>query len=413
MGTVTGGYTPATSGLAGSRARHIGRTLGGKGGARMRLVLNGRFLGRPVTGVERLAIELTRAIRTVLAELPGAADVEVLAPTGMEGMHGRLAALGLPVPVLRTVGWLHGHAWEQTELAGARADAWLLSLCNVGPMLRRRQAAVICDAMFIDHPESFSRAFRWWYRVVVTVLSRRADAVFTISDFSRAALERHRLMPPGKAQVLPLGIDHMTALAADDGVLARVGLRPRGYLLAIGSRARHKNLPLLIDAFLDAGIEGIDLVIAGGGNRRIHGDVVLPEAANIRYIGRVDDIELKALYAHALAFACPSISEGFGFTPLEAMAVGCPVVASTGGALPEICGDAALYADPHDRAGWRDALRRIVADRVLRDELAGRAAARATLFTWRAAAIAMLTALAQRDDDRAMLAALQVAAARP
>lgn len=361
-------------------------------GKALQLVLNGRFLGRPVTGVERVAIQLTRAMRDVLRGA-GQGDIDVLVPAGTPDLEQALSALGAPPPAATAVGRRRGHAWEQLDLPAARPDAWLLSLCNMGPMLRRRQAVVIHDTLFIDHPESFSRAFRWWYRLVLTVLGRRAAAVFTVSDFSRASLEREGLVPAGKARVLRLGVDHLQHVPADPAILQRIGVRPHGYILAIGSLARHKNLALLIDAFLDAGLPEISLVIAGGGNPRVFRDAGLRQAPTIRYTGRIDDAQLKGLYAHALAFACPSISEGFGLPPLEAMTFGCPVVATTGGAVPEICGDAALYADPRDHGAWRDALRRIACDAALRETLGACARQRSTLFTWHGAARQVLDAL--------------------
>ncbi|WP_165391840.1 glycosyltransferase family 1 protein [Sphingomonas sp. BK036] len=300
---------------------------------------------------------------------------------------------------MHAVGHLGGHAWEQRELARARPDAWLLNLCNTSPILRRRQAVVICDAQFILHPESYSRAFRWWYRFALSIASRRAAALFTISDFSRLELERFGVVPKGKAQVLQLGIDHLARVTADDGVIARHGL-DRPYILAIGSLARHKNLRMLIDAFCEARPAGVDLVIAGGGNARVFGDAGLRKADAIRYLGRVSDGELKALYGHAMVFACPSLSEGFGFTPLEAMSMGCPVVATTGGAVPEICDDAALYADPSDPVAWRDALARIVDDADLRDDLRARGRARAARYTWHDAAGQVLDTLAALDTAK-------------
>lgn len=361
------------------------------------LVLNGRFLGRPVTGVERLAIELGRGVRDLLAAM-GENDLQVIIPIGT-AVDPTIDGLGQPRPAITVLGRLAGHSWEQVELSGARPQAWLLNLCNTGPTTRRRQALVVCDAQFMLFPKSYSRAFRWWYRVLISLASRRAAAVFTISHFSKTQLEKHRLVPRGKAHVLRLGIDHLEAVDADPSILARHGLAERPYILAIGSLARHKNLATLVDAFVDAGLPGVDLVIAGGGNPKIFQGAGLREAPNIRYLGRVTDGELKALYGQALAFACPSLSEGFGFTPLEAMAMGCPVVATTGGAVPEVCGDAALYADPLDRGAWREALQRIVADAGLRADLARRATARAGLFTWREAARQMLDVIAEQDGD--------------
>lgn len=357
----------------------------------VRLVLNGRFLGRPVTGVERVALELTRAMRTVLAQR-GERDIAVLIPP-VPLASDIAATMGDPVPVVTAVGQRSGHAWEQLDLMRAQPDAWLLSLCNVGPMLRRRQAVVIHDTLFIDHPESFSRMFRWWYRLVLSVLGRRAGAVFTVSEFSKKSLERHGLAPVGKAHVLRLGVDHLKDGAVDDTILAQIGVHPRRYILAIGSLARHKNLAMLVEAFRAAELPDVSLVIAGGGNSRIFQHAGFGEGANIHYTGRISDAALKGLYANAMAFACPSISEGFGLPPLEAMTFGCPVVATTGGAVPEVCGDAAVYADPHDRAAWTEALRRIVNEPALREQLAVHARARAASFTWEAAAERVLAVL--------------------
>lgn len=366
-----------------------------------KLALNGRFLGRPVTGVERLAIELADAIGSRLAETGGdtsrpASALEILAPAPDLAAITAAAAIRFPQSPVHAIGRLGGHGWEQRELSQARPDAWLLNLCNTAPILRRRQAVVICDAQFILHPESYSRAFRWWYRFALSIASRRAAAVFTISDFSKRQLEQFGVFPKGKAQVLQLGIDHLDRVAADDGVIARHRL-DRPYILAIGSLARHKNLRMLVDAFCAERPEGIDLVIAGGGNARVFGDAGLREGENIRYLGRVSDSELKALYAHAMAFACPSLSEGFGLTPLEAMRLGCPVIATTGGAVPEICGDAVLYADPNDQSEWREALVKMINDAGLRQDLRERGLERSARYTWRGAAIQMLEKIAELD----------------
>lgn len=364
----------------------------------MKLVLNGRFLGRPITGVDRLATELARAIAREIADgnAPDT-DLEVAVPATIAIDPAQLedgsASSRLPYQVIGSRG---GHAWEQTTLARYRPEAWLLNLCNTAPMWRRRQAVMICDAQFVERPESYSWAFRTWYRVLLSTVGRRAALVYTISESSRLALEKYGIVPPGKARVLRLGIDHLDRFAADDGILSRFEASPGGYILAIGSLARHKNLPMLVEAFLAANLPGVRLVIAGGGNPAIFRDAGLPTAPNVDYLGRVSDAELKSLYGHAMAFCCPSITEGFGLPPLEAMRVGCPVIATTGGAVPETCGDAALYADPLDRNAWTQALQRVVGDPDLRMSMAAKARARAAEFTWAGAARHLLDDLAHQ-----------------
>jgi glycosyltransferase involved in cell wall biosynthesis len=362
----------------------------------MRFVLNGRFLNRPMTGVERFALELSRALRAALSER-GLPELEVVVPAGAD-VEEAAASLDMPGPI-HALGRLHGHAWEQVDLVRATPEAWLLNLCNTGPMARRRQMLVIHDAQFVLHPESYSFVFRSWYRTMLMVAARRAEAVFTVSNFSKTQLERFGIVPRGKAHVLRSGIDHLDVVEPDRSILATHGLDGRPYLLAIGSLAPHKNLAMLVDAFVSANLPEIDLVVAGGGNSRVFQGAGLREAANIRYLGRVSDGELKALYGAAHAFACPSLSEGFGLTPLEAMRMGCPVVATTGGAVPEICGDAAVYADPHDPAAWSAALRRIVEDAALRTSLAARGRKRAATFTWQGAAQQLLGVIASLEHE--------------
>ncbi|MCG7349499.1 glycosyltransferase family 4 protein [Sphingomonas sp. ACRSK] len=364
----------------------------------MKLILNARFFNRPATGVERVALELSRSLRALLAT-SGQPDLEIAVPTGTPVADG-VAALGQPATRVSVVGRLGGHAWEQAELARAMPEDWILNLCNTGPITRRRQVLLIHDAQVVLHPESYSRAFRWWYRVMITLASRRAAVLLTISNSSKMQLERFRLVPRGKAIVLRLGVDHLDATVPEFGILAQHGLEQQSFFLVIGSLARHKNLAMLIEAFVAADLPNLSLVVAGGGNPKVFKGAGLREAPNIRFLGRVTDAELKALYAAAYAFACPSLSEGFGLTPLEAMRMGCPVMATTGGAVPEVCGDAALYADPRDVQAWSETLRRIATDGPLRADLARRARERAALFTWQGAAQQLLNALSAPANGR-------------
>jgi glycosyltransferase involved in cell wall biosynthesis len=157
---------------------------------------------------------------------------------------------------------------------------------------------------------------------------------------------------------------------------------------------------MLVEAFLAARLPDVRLVIAGGGNPTVFRDAGLPSADTVDYLGRVSDAELKSLYANAMVFACPSITEGFGLPPLEAMRSGCPVIATTGGAVPEMCGNAARYADPMDPAAWTAALCEVAGDPALRDAMAAKSRARANRFTWGGAARQLLSDLKAYDATR-------------
>jgi glycosyltransferase involved in cell wall biosynthesis len=154
------------------------------------------------------------------------------------------------------------------------------------------------------------------------------------------------------------------------------------YVLAVGTEIARKNLQVLTEAGKRLNEHGIDLVHAGSGRGYMRAET----ETNLRPLGYVSDEDLPGLYAGALAFAMPSLYEGFGLPCLEAMACGTPVVSSNAGALPETCGDAAILVDPHDAIGFADALERLATDHTLRRNLGERGAARAAGFTWQRSA---------------------------
>lgn len=354
------------------------------------LAINARFLARPATGVDRVAIELV----TALARRPDVGEIALLHPQGdklhqdwiealPDDMRGKLS--------LRPVGNRRGHAWEQIDLPLALRDATLrgrplLSLCSTGPILARNQAVMIHDAQVWDAPHSYSRSFRMGYRILLPVLGRSTRHVLTVSHFAAGRLAAVGITRPGRARVVLNGAEHILRTPPDPLVLSRHGITSGGYLLAIGNLAPHKNLRLLVEATAARGAGSPPLIVAGGMNAKVFADAALPQGDGVHYIGRVTDGELRALYEGALALAFPSLTEGFGLPPLEAMLCGCPVVATTGGAVPEVCGDAALYVDPADRAGWTAALTRIASDAELRASLERRGKIHAAGYTWDRAA---------------------------
>lgn len=348
------------------------------------LLLNGRFLTRPGTGVDRVATELTAAlIRQVLP--PGLGNLHVLHPP-------RPLAGGQTIPRAVTARarslspGLPGPLWEQAALCRLRPTDWLLSLCNTGPVLRRRQVVMLHDAQVFQQPEAYSPVFRRWYRFVLPRLGRRAAMVLTVSHHARRQLERCGVVPQGRARVVANGADHILRFPPDPATLARHGLRRGGYILAIGSLALHKNLGRLQQAAQARAGHPVPLVLAGGGDRAVFQAHNMHPGPGLRLLGRVSDGELRALYEGALALALPSLTEGFGLPAAEAMLCGCPVIASTGGALPEVCGTAALLVDPLDVRGWRAAMEQVEADPLLCARLSADGRRRAQTFTWEAAA---------------------------
>jgi glycosyltransferase involved in cell wall biosynthesis len=333
-----------------------------------KIFVNARFLTQPITGVQRYAVELSKELKRLRA------DIRFVAPKNL--LHHDLGEqLGVEV-----CGRLTGHAWEQFELPLYTRKGLLLSFCNTSSLVKRRQLVTLHDAAVFAVPGSYSWAFRNWYKVLFVGLGQVALKVLTDSEFSRQELQRYSRVPAYKLEVVYLGSEHVFGTQADTSILNTYGLE-RPFLLAVGSQSPHKNFDALVEALERLGETDFDVVIAGGVNPRVHARTgTLPQS--VRHVGFVSDGELRALYENAAGFVHPAYYEGFGLPPLEAMALGCPVIVSKAASLPEVCGAAALYFDPHNPADIADKIRQLMRDETLRQTLRQRGIKQAEQFSW-------------------------------
>jgi glycosyltransferase involved in cell wall biosynthesis len=352
--------------------------------------LNGRFLSQPTTGVQRVAAEIIHAIDRLIAD--GQCPdfrFRILAP---RNASRRLKLSNIPQV---TAGRLTGYGWEQTELAWYAKTGRLISFCNLGPVLHKRQIVMIHDTQVFAMPENFSRAFVAFYRRILPLLGRRARSVLTVSAFSKGELVANGVAPEMKVAVVPNGVDHALRAAADDSILQQSGLRPRGYVLAVGTDKRSKNFDLLRDSVAGLASRNLQLAIAGGHNRSVFeaGEEGSDRGVDIVYCRDLDDARLRALYENAFCLAIPSLHEGFGLPAAEAMMCGCPVIASKRASLPEICGDAALFCEPLSVDSFLQQVDRLAGDAELRETCIARGRDRAQSMTWRRSAALVIECL--------------------
>ncbi len=235
--------------------------------------------------------------------------------------------------------------------------------------------------------ERFSKAFRYFEEVVRAkkLLFARADAIICVSEASRRDLLEYYKVEIAKTCVIHHGLTHFSRsrFAAEE---LRSALR-RDYLLYVGSRAPYKNFPALLRAFRAANLQDeLDLLVLGGGH------LTPEEAAMVDQMGlgghlitipRVSDELLAEAYAGARLFVYPSLWEGFGFPPLEAMSLDCPVVACRTSSVPEICKDAPFYFDPQDGESLERVLARAVSDHEGRKQAIARGREVAAQYTWK------------------------------
>ena len=340
--------------------------------------INGRFLSQPLTGVQRHAQEIVLALDDLVAKKdPSVAGLsfDVLVP------QNPLRTITLRSFPQVTVAGMGGHAWEQTALP-RRINTGLLSLGNTGPLVIRRQIVCIHDANTRLQPDSYSRAFRWLYRGLHPALGRTAARIVTVSDFSSAQLVRLGIVDQKRITVIPNGYEHALRWPAQHTPVTRAHAGPSTIVL-LGSLAPHKNIELILNLAPSLAAHGLKIAVVGSKDSKIfaafdgsqHGDTV-------HWLGRLEDTALAALLRDSLCLAFPSLTEGFGLPPLEAMALGCPVVSSNAASLVEVCADAALYADPLDPAAWLARILELHASQQLQTTLVIKGRARAEAFSW-------------------------------
>lgn len=352
-------------------------------GKARRFVVNGRFLATEPVGVHRVATEMVRHAHRLIANDPGLScriALELWVPADAEP---RARALGVPY---RVIGPLTGNAWEQLTLPLRAGNACVVSLCNVGPVLRRNAVTMLHDVQVLLSPDSYSPGFRRWYRIQQPMAGRRHRRILTVSEFSRQQIIQAGVAPTGKISVIHNGCDHVLAEASDGAILDRLGLTANGFTLALSSLQAHKNIGVLLDAFARPQLQDRTLVLFGSASRDqfVKGGREVPP--NVLFSGRVSDPELRALYKAATVFAFPSTTEGFGLPPLEAMRLGTPAIVAPCGALPEACGNGAIYVAPHDAGAWAMAIADVYENPAHRSEYAARALDRSSRMSWDRAA---------------------------
>jgi glycosyltransferase involved in cell wall biosynthesis len=341
--------------------------------------VNGRFLRRSLTGVDRYALEILRAMDALITEghpLTAGLTLDVLCPAGAAEAS---SFANIPLRILPSAS---GHLWEQFILP-RYVRGGLLSLCNAGPLAVKKQIVCIHDTNIRLAPESYGLLFRTVYGFLQWALGRRVAQIVTVSRFSQKTIAQFGIRPTDEVVVIHNGYEHVLEWKADRSRLAQLDL-PHPFVLLVGSKAPHKNVAVLYSIAADLAARGIHVVVAGGEDANVYARERSGQLSpNVRHLGRVSDDDLALLYRQAVCLVFPSRTEGFGLPVLEAMALGCAVISSDAASLPEVCGEAALYAAPDDSAAWLAAIGQIAGEPTLRERLASAGRKRAKEFSWR------------------------------
>lgn len=248
---------------------------------------------------------------------------------------------------VNTIGYTRSHLWEQIELPlylKKKGSPLLLNFCNTAPLLYKNKISTIHDIAFEVYPETYSKTFLNVYRFLIPKICKNSKKIITVSDFSKQEIIKYYKTKTDKIQVI--------YNAVNDGFIynENIELKNQKYFLAVSSLNYRKNLPFVLDSFIEFIKDCPDykLYLIGGMDTKSFSKLNLSKYTNhpnIIFLGRVSDEDLILYYSNAVAFIYPSLYEGFGIPPLEAQKCGTPVILSNLSCFPEIFGQSVLYCD--------------------------------------------------------------------
>ncbi len=279
------------------------------------------------------------------------------------------------------------------DVARARLDLFHEPHYVLPPLTLTKSLVTIHDCIHLMFPQYLPNRLAYVYaRASMWAAAHRASRVLTVSESSKRDILHFFDIAPEKITVIYNGIDERFNQPPEEADVARVRTRyqlDRPFILYAGNVKPHKNLERTINAFhrvRKAGFDDLRLVIIGDEiskhpalRRAVHRYML---HKHVRFLGFVPDDTLAVLYRLAAVFVFPSLYEGFGLPPLEAMASGTPVVTSNVSSLPEVVGDAAVMVDPYSSQAIADGIIRVLGDPGLRETLKQRGLARAQEFSW-------------------------------
>jgi len=346
----------------------------------MHIVIDARMIGGKMHGIARYTYNLIRN----LLKIDHRNQYTILVP---KGFHDLQTNTGNLESCYLNSKWISvSEQWELVKtLRVLKPDlfhtpSFVAPIFNPFPMIM-----TIHDVNHIVFADDYSLLHRLYYKFIVKPSANKSVRVLTVSEFSKQEINKYLLVPHDKIKVIYNGCDDefrtMEDMEAVDRVREKYGL-PRTFIFYAGGYKPHKNLSNLITAYAGTSLQ-VPLVLSGNGNKNLLGiSRQLGVDKKVLFAGEIEKNDLPVIYNCATLFVFPSLYEGFGFPPIEAMACGCPVVVSNATSLPEVCGDAAYYVSPYDIESIAEGMYRVITNEGLKKSLIEKGLRRAKMFRW-------------------------------
>lgn len=298
-----------------------------------KIYINGRFLTTPIAGINRFAYELCKILSDFI-------NLTIIVPKSQLYPEYDISTLNII-----EFGNFKSHLWEQIDLPLFllnKKNYLLLNFSGLGPILCKSKISTIHDVSFLHHPQWFSREYYLFYRILTPLIIKTSRAILTVSEFSKSEILKYYKPNPSKLHVIYNAVTKMPVnnISVDNH---------EKYILTVGSLDPRKNFKTLIQAFSNDELKHVELRIVGASNK-VFGELGynVQDFPNVKFLGRISEEELKTQYYNALLFILPSLYEGFGIPPLEALYSGCDIAISDIPVFREIFGNAAIYFNPND-----------------------------------------------------------------
>jgi glycosyltransferase involved in cell wall biosynthesis len=353
------------------------------------VAINATFTLDNPTGLGVYTYELTKELLRVnnnidLTVYTSSADLNNLYPNKIELVSQ------LTSPSRGFKGHLLRMLWQQSvlplRLRKRKPDLFYSTVPEGMLFPHMKQIVTLHDILPIKSPESNPK-MKYHFRYTLPVLLRNSQAIISVSENTKEDVINYYKIIDKPVYVIYEGYDRTKYYPRAAGIINKKYGITEDYLLYIGDMRPYKNLERTLEAFKQLDLQNVAFVIGGRKDPRFYPNIQeqvnkLRLGDRVICPGYIPDEDIPFLYSGAIAFIFPSLYEGFGLPPLEAMACGCPVIVSRAASLPEVCGDAAYYVDPLSINSLAEGMQTVLTNNALRQTLREKGLERAKLFSW-------------------------------